>query len=68
VPGGLVVLSGVVLLGGNLGFATARLTVAGVVATGGLGASPLLVVPATGHADGPAPRGSRAAGAWAYRY
>ncbi|MEE6259113.1 MFS transporter [Plantactinospora sonchi] len=33
-------------LGGNLGFATAPLLVAGVVATGGLHASPLLVVPA----------------------
>ncbi|MEV5981300.1 MFS transporter [Streptomyces sp. NPDC052114] len=33
-------------LGGNLGFATAPLLVAAVVATGGLGASPLLVVPA----------------------
>ncbi|MCF3120914.1 MFS transporter [Streptomyces arenae] len=33
-------------LGGNLGFATAPLMVAVVVATGGLGASPLLVVPA----------------------
>ncbi|MEU5682814.1 MFS transporter [Streptomyces venezuelae] len=33
-------------LGGNLGFATAPLLVSAVVATGGLGASPLLVVPA----------------------
>ena len=33
-------------LGGSLGFATAPLLVGGVVATGGLGASPLLVVPA----------------------
>ncbi|MEU6113155.1 MFS transporter [Streptomyces sp. NPDC047117] len=33
-------------LGGNLGFATAPLTVSAVVATGGLHASPLLVVPA----------------------
>jgi FSR family fosmidomycin resistance protein-like MFS transporter len=33
-------------LGGNLGFAAAPLMVAGVVALGGLGASPLLVVPA----------------------
>ncbi|MFJ9680146.1 MFS transporter [Streptomyces sp. NPDC101194] len=33
-------------LGGNLGFATAPLMVSAVVATGGLGASPLLVVPA----------------------
>ncbi|MFI9103543.1 MFS transporter [Streptomyces fildesensis] len=33
-------------LGGNLGFATAPLLVAAVVATGGLRASPLLVVPA----------------------
>lgn len=33
-------------LGGNLGFATAPLLVGAVVATGGLGASPLLVVPA----------------------
>jgi FSR family fosmidomycin resistance protein-like MFS transporter len=33
-------------LGGNLGFCAAPLMVAGVVATGGLGASPLLVVPA----------------------
>ncbi|MFF0742741.1 MFS transporter [Streptomyces sp. NPDC004111] len=33
-------------LGGNLGFATAPLLVSGVVATGGLRASPLLVVPA----------------------
>ncbi|GIJ50270.1 MFS transporter [Virgisporangium aliadipatigenens] len=33
-------------LGGNVGFATAPLLVAAVVATGGLGASPLLVVPA----------------------
>ena len=33
-------------LGGNLGFATAPLTVSAVIATGGLRASPLLVVPA----------------------
>lgn len=33
-------------LGGSLGFATAPLLVGAVVATGGLGASPLLVVPA----------------------
>ncbi|MCM2416996.1 MFS transporter [Streptomyces sp. RKAG293] len=33
-------------LGGNLGFATAPLLVAAVIATGGLRASPLLVVPA----------------------
>jgi FSR family fosmidomycin resistance protein-like MFS transporter len=33
-------------LGGNLGFATAPLLVGAVVATGGLGASPLLIVPA----------------------
>lgn len=33
-------------LGGNLGFATAPLLVSGVVATGGLGASPLLALPA----------------------
>ncbi|MFD4628738.1 MFS transporter [Streptomyces sp. NPDC058284] len=33
-------------LGGNVGFAFAPLLVAAVVATGGLGASPLLVVPA----------------------
>jgi MFS transporter, FSR family, fosmidomycin resistance protein len=33
-------------LGGNVGFATAPLLVGAVVATGGLGASPLLVVPA----------------------
>jgi FSR family fosmidomycin resistance protein-like MFS transporter len=33
-------------LGGNVGFATAPLLVAGVIAIGGLGASPLLVVPA----------------------
>lgn len=33
-------------LGGNLGFAAAPLLVAGVVAVGGLGASPLLVLPA----------------------
>ncbi|MEU5048950.1 MFS transporter [Streptomyces sp. NPDC021096] len=33
-------------LGGNLGFATAPLVVSAVIATGGLGASPLLVVPA----------------------
>ena len=33
-------------LGGNLGFATAPLLVGAVVGTGGLGASPLLVVPA----------------------
>ncbi|MEU2564660.1 MFS transporter [Streptomyces longispororuber] len=33
-------------LGGNIGFATAPLLVAAVVATGGLRASPLLVVPA----------------------
>lgn len=33
-------------LGGNLGFATAPLLVAGVVGTGGLRAAPLLVVPA----------------------
>jgi FSR family fosmidomycin resistance protein-like MFS transporter len=33
-------------LGGNVGFATAPLLVAAVVATGGLGASPVLVVPA----------------------
>ncbi|MFI6344626.1 MFS transporter [Streptomyces sp. NPDC050560] len=33
-------------LGGNLGFAAAPLLVSAVVATGGLGASPLLVVPA----------------------
>ncbi|MET9831128.1 MFS transporter [Streptomyces sp. NPDC006385] len=33
-------------LGGNVGFALAPLLVAAVVATGGLGASPLLVVPA----------------------
>ncbi len=33
-------------LGGNLGFATAPLLVAAVVAIGGLGASPLLVLPA----------------------
>lgn len=33
-------------LGGNLGFATAPLLVGVVVATGGLGASPLLIVPA----------------------
>ncbi|NUT25458.1 MAG: MFS transporter [Streptomyces sp.] len=33
-------------LGGNIGFALAPLLVAAVVATGGLGASPLLVVPA----------------------
>ncbi|MFE0170914.1 MFS transporter [Streptomyces sp. NPDC059002] len=33
-------------LGGNLGFAAAPLLVSGVIATGGLGASPLLVVPA----------------------
>lgn len=33
-------------LGGNAGFATAPLLVAAVVASGGLGASPLLVVPA----------------------
>ncbi len=33
-------------LGGNLGFAAAPLMVAGVVAFGGLGASPLLVLPA----------------------
>ncbi|WP_225881893.1 MFS transporter [Streptomyces aureocirculatus] len=33
-------------LGGNVGFATAPLLVAAVGATGGLGASPLLVVPA----------------------
>ncbi|MFC4564928.1 MFS transporter [Nocardiopsis mangrovi] len=33
-------------LGGNIGFATAPLMVAAVVATGGLHASPLLVVPA----------------------
>ncbi|MFD7325873.1 MFS transporter [Streptomyces sp. NPDC059875] len=33
-------------LGGNLGFATAPLLVAAVIATGGLGATPLLVVPA----------------------
>ncbi len=33
-------------LGGNLGFAAAPLLVAGVIAIGGLGASPLLVVPA----------------------
>ncbi|GAA2094776.1 MFS transporter [Streptomyces albiaxialis] len=33
-------------LGGNLGFATAPLLIAAVVATGGLRASPLLVVPA----------------------
>ncbi|CAM5247326.1 MFS transporter [Streptomyces xanthochromogenes] len=34
-------------LGGNLGFATAPLLVAGVVGAGGLRAAPLLVVPAT---------------------
>lgn len=33
-------------LGGNVGFAAAPLLVAGVIAVGGLGASPLLVVPA----------------------
>ncbi|MFE6622382.1 MFS transporter [Streptomyces sp. NPDC057740] len=33
-------------LGGNVGFALAPLLVAAVVATGGLGASPLLIVPA----------------------
>ncbi|SDP28409.1 MFS transporter, FSR family, fosmidomycin resistance protein [Streptomyces sp. cf386] len=33
-------------LGGNVGFALAPLLVASVVATGGLGASPLLIVPA----------------------
>ncbi|WP_371786127.1 MFS transporter [Streptosporangium subroseum] len=33
-------------LGGNLGFATAPLMVSAVIATGGLSASPLLVVPA----------------------
>ncbi|MGV9882800.1 MFS transporter [Streptomyces sp. NPDC003006] len=33
-------------LGGNLGFATAPLLIAAIVATGGLRASPLLVVPA----------------------
>ncbi|WP_083752671.1 MFS transporter [Actinosynnema sp. ALI-1.44] len=33
-------------LGGNLGFAAAPLMVAAAVATGGLGASPLLVIPA----------------------
>ncbi|MGK5629792.1 MFS transporter [Streptomyces sp. URMC 123] len=37
-------------LGGNLGFATAPLLVSAVVATGGLGASPLLVVPAVAGA------------------
>ncbi|MFD9862042.1 MFS transporter [Streptomyces alboflavus] len=37
-------------LGGNIGFATAPLLVAAVVATGGLGASPLLVVPAVAGA------------------
>ncbi|WJV51601.1 MFS transporter [Streptomyces flavofungini] len=37
-------------LGGNVGFATAPLLVAAVVATGGLGASPLLVVPAVAGA------------------
>ncbi|MFG3254810.1 MFS transporter [Streptomyces sp. NPDC048172] len=56
-------------LGGNLGFATAPLLVAAVVATGGLRASPLLVVPAlagtalcvaalrTAGARPPAPKG-----------
>ncbi|WP_440582139.1 MFS transporter, partial [Streptomyces flavofungini] len=37
-------------LGGNLGFATAPLLVSGVAAAGGLGASPLLVVPAVAGA------------------
>ena len=37
-------------LGGNVGFALAPLLVASVVATGGLGASPLLVVPAVAGA------------------
>ncbi|MEU6147963.1 MFS transporter [Streptomyces sp. NPDC047081] len=37
-------------LGGNLGFATAPLLVAAVVGTGGLGASPLLAVPAVAGA------------------
>jgi MFS transporter, FSR family, fosmidomycin resistance protein len=44
--GGSHVAMGWYSLGGNLGFATAPLMVAAVVATGGLGASPLLVVPA----------------------
>ncbi|MCL8017368.1 MFS transporter [Streptomyces sp. AS02] len=37
-------------LGGNVGFALAPLLVASVVATGGLGASPLLIVPAVAGA------------------
>lgn len=37
-------------LGGNVGFALAPLLVAAVVATGGLGASPLLVIPAVAGA------------------